>query len=340
MARQRGSNPSVQQLSLALRLWLGTADPASLLNSLDADSSATLVSARRHRIIYPLAIVADSYPTARLPLGALSDARRQQTFACMAQAQTAGIIMDVLTTVGAKPILIKGLALAAVAYSDFTARGAGDIDVLVDGQGLQRGVSALNAIGGVTIGASRHTVNVSFRGALVELHHRLDPNPSVMRVPHDELWMRRKAVGLGGARVDTLDEVDSLLLAASNGSRDAWPTLRSVLDVARLAGLSQGQRATAQGRATDLGVGRQLTIALSLAGRLQGHSCNKGGAAERVASRVWRALAADRDLRTSRGLRDRVERNVLVFASLDNNPARWHAVLRVLQPRPDDRRIR
>lgn len=289
-----GWDPAVRALVLTLQGNPPTELPTGLL-----------AAARRQRVV---SMVAPSVG------GQFAAERRRQSLVTLRQLAIAAQLMSGLTAAGARPLLIKGVALAAVAYGDPLARGPGDIDILVDPSQLDTARDCLATA--TPTGEALHTINFAIDGVGIEIHHRLDPNPAVLAVTHDELWQRRLQIDTGAGALATLSRPDSLLLTATHGGRDAWPNLRSVLDVHRLLQrMSPPELQAAREVAAHSGAAGQLEVALNVAKPLQGTRILGSGVAPRIARRAWSRLATGVDLRSSHQARDVVERNLINLAS-------------------------
>ena len=146
-------------------------------------------------------------------------------------------------------LVIKGPALAVQSAGDVTARGAGDVDVLVSPDRVAEAHDLLTANGWalrvgteVTPGtwAWKHVLG-SFNaftydgpGSTVDLHWRLDPTLDALPT-FDEVWGRREIVDLGGVLVPSLGRGDVLGHTCLHTAKDSWRWMRSLVDVHRLA---------------------------------------------------------------------------------------------------------
>lgn len=186
-------------------------------------------------------------------------------------------IREVLLTAGIRPLFTKGIFLAEVVWGRPDARGAGDIDVVVETDDLARAVAALMAAGAHLDPATsdlrpspldrrmHHGLTLDFEGVSIDLHYRLDDMPDVLAQP---LWMlveRGRSVDLNGEAFDTTGDLDSALLTANHGGRDGWPKWGGVLDFAALrrAGTFTDEELIEAGLAQ--GMGQRVPLALELA---------------------------------------------------------------------------
>nr|WP_246304971.1 nucleotidyltransferase family protein [Nocardioides thalensis] len=177
----------------------------------------------------------------------LASAARLDRMDAMAHLRAVAEVAGVLD--GIDHLVVKGAPLAVQTTGDPTARGAADVDVLVDTADLP---VALGRLAARDLGVRReHAVDrdswmwryqrwaaheVTLDGPLgsVDLHWRLDPT-------HDglpgfaELWSRRTKVDVGPVTVATLGVADAFAHALRHAAQDDWGSLRSLVDVHRLA---------------------------------------------------------------------------------------------------------
>lgn len=177
-------------------------------------------------------------------LGALRDADRRTA---MARILTVGQLGDLLA--GIDHLVLKGPALAVQTTGDPTARGGGDVDLLVAPADVEPALDRLLEAGwacraGSTVDRSawswrhqlRHGNELSLArpDAVVDLHWRLDTTQD--GAPgFAALWARRARADLGPVTAATLSPADALDQALRHSARDGWDTLRSLVDVHRLA---------------------------------------------------------------------------------------------------------
>lgn len=215
---------------------LGAVDVADLLAVVRRHRVAELLRARAEPLALPAELVEGldawrALARPRLLLQAMETVR-----AC---ALLEGHGIDVLA--------FKGQALAVLTTGDASARGPGDVDLLVAPErvldahrALLAGGWALREDGRVEpdTWAWRHVsrwgnaLTYAGQGADVDLHWRLDPSPGA----HPALAVlhaRRAEVPLGGARLPTLSTYDALRHSAAH--REGWVWLRTLVDVRRLA---------------------------------------------------------------------------------------------------------
>jgi hypothetical protein len=220
--------------------------PAAVLDAAPADE--VLRAARRHRVTGLLtararAIGLPEELAVPLRQGAMRDAALGLTLAReTARAVTA------LTEAGVPTLAYKGVPLSLQTTGSLTARGGGDVDLLVRPEDVHRARSALVEAGW---GAAddvmtepgplwawvsylrRETLFVG-RPIDVDLHWRVGmhvrPLPSAA-----DLLARRMDVEIAGTAVPTLPVSDALAAACMHAHLDRYARLRGIVDIVRLA---------------------------------------------------------------------------------------------------------
>lgn len=214
------------------------------------EPAADLLGAvRRHRVGELLATHADQLA---LPAGLAADlvadlpaARR----AVMVQVLELARVRELLDGAGIRSLVIKGPALAVQSAGDLAARGAGDIDLLIDPGSVVAAHRVLCANGWrqrtgseVEPGTwawdhvlrSFNAFTYDGNGTAVDLHWRLDPTPDALP-GFEAAWERRETVDVGGIAVPTLSPPDALAHTCLHAAKDSWRWLRSLVDIHRLA---------------------------------------------------------------------------------------------------------
>jgi hypothetical protein len=184
-----------------------------------------------------LALIDPQWPG--LPLnergrGEVAAAIRRQSILSLQRVGTAVKVRDALTGAGIRCLFHKGVVLSQVVWGRASARGVGDIDVLVDPREVMDAVAVLKQIG-VRVPAviadlrprhldrqMHHALCLHYEGTDIDLHYRLDDIESVMRIPFDVLWQRSQKVSISGQSFATLNDTDTTLQIAATGGRDAW----------------------------------------------------------------------------------------------------------------------
>lgn len=206
-----------------------------------------LEAAARHRVCQLLDGVSGELGLPPELAAALGEVTRKERLAAMSQAQIVARVHEALD--GVPHLFFKGGALAVQLTGDLTARGGGDVDVLVDPHDLERAVEALREAGwavrpqhasdpaswmwGYQLRVA-HEVAMDGPGAMVDLHWRLDPTYDALPA-FAELWDRREELSVGAVTVAALGRADAFAHALRHAARDDWGSLRSLVDVHRLA---------------------------------------------------------------------------------------------------------
>jgi hypothetical protein len=185
---------------------------------------------------------------------------------------------EALSAAGIRALMIKGLALSALAWQDEWARGAGDIDLLVAPVDMPAAYAALAGAGWRPQSgypapgpswAWRHFMRTDNELPLtgshstVDLHFFLVPARSTFP-SFERLWQRRHLVEITGQPVATLGHYDALTHSAGHAAKDHWRWLRGLLDIHRLVG---NPRTWAQ---VDRPLRTDQLLSVGIAGRLFG----------------------------------------------------------------------
>jgi Uncharacterised nucleotidyltransferase len=154
---------------------------------------------------------------------------------------------DVLENAGIPSLVLKGPALAALAYGDATARSYRDIDLLVAAEAWAAAPDALMRAGfGRLDGLHRNSFaplemwhnEATFStpsGKFVDLHWALAP-AFLPRVQNDpKLWERSWSVSLGGRMMRTLSAEDALVGVSFEALKHGWTHLEWLVAIDRLA---------------------------------------------------------------------------------------------------------
>jgi hypothetical protein len=280
-------------------------------------SESTLLEAvQRQRVVSQLALHLD---TSRLPqsLAARLSALHADLAAASADVRRdLHLLLETLGDAGVRAMVFKGQALAVQAWGDASARGYGDIDLLVDPDDLAHACTTLALAGWntdytyPTPGPSwgwRHFVRTEYEMALargqtsVDLHWH--PVPARAAFPDfDALWERRAEVSIAGRLVPTFGAYDALAHSASHSAKDHWRWLRGLADVHRLmadpATWLAADRPLAGDQLLTLGIAARLFgvpdaapdvvhDAASAAGRVMAHVRRGQLAPERGAAKDW-----------------------------------------------------
>lgn len=162
------------------------------------------------------------------------------------------LVSECLTEHAIRHLVIKGAALGAL-QGGVSARGAGDIDLLIAPGDLNRVHDALKTAGyrprlampplnhrkswRLITSLDRETPYVGAGGVQVDVHWRISPQRTLVPGP-EELFERAVRVEVGGAQVPTLAPGDALAVAAFHAYFDRFALLRAMVDVSRLIPLA------------------------------------------------------------------------------------------------------
>lgn len=207
-----------------------------------------LTAVERHRVV---PVLADHAEALRLPdevVHALRQRRDAGRFAAMTLLREVGRVQAALDGAGVRWLVFKGPALAAQTTGDFTARGAGDVDVLVAPDDVPAAWAALVDAGWghhparpapSDAWAWRHHLTTHYElpmlgePTVVDLHWSLHPARGVL--PDVETCHARRAtVQVGPHSLPTLCPDDAATHSCAHAARDHFRWLRSLVDVHRL----------------------------------------------------------------------------------------------------------
>jgi len=264
-----------------------------------------IAGARRHGILpmlyKRLAQLPDSVPTDALQRMKLEFERN--AFHCMTNAEELLHVLSAFENSGIPAIPFKGVVLAASAYGDMTMRIAGDIDLLIRFEDLQRATALLGQRGYELKTKTREDGSPEAEtyfeyhferpadGMVLELRWRLELTQPRYRsiLGLDWVWSRRTTIQLAGADVPSLDPVSSLLVLCMHGSKHAWSRWIWVCDVAMLIESERGlDWEFARREAKRVGLERCLALGVLLA-------CRAGA---ELNQQILRTFESDRDMST------------------------------------------
>lgn len=272
------------------------------------DWAMVVEDGRRHRVMPMLARALHHAGGCPAPLVERATAMaRRDTVAAMAQAGEAVRIGTALSAAGVDWIVVKGPALALLAYGDIAAKAAHDLDLLIAPDARAAAFAAMRALGyrsidgqdRATPGTLDHVLKDSGwqhpeKRVMVELHSRLFANRAL--VPAIGLSSPREAVAFGGGlTLPTLARPDLIVYLAVHGANTNWHRLKWIADFNALArATSAADLASAARLAQALGAGDVLDSALALSARLFGESALPPPASlSRQARRLGRAGMRD-----------------------------------------------
>lgn len=216
--------------------WRGTTRPTDFLGAVARHRVAPVLAAHSVRHDYPADVAAT-----------LAGLHNRGRLDAMAGIQAADRVHRQMA--GIDHLFVKGPALGVQTTGDGTARGAGDIDLLVRPSDAGAAVERLLTDGwrvreGYTVDqaswAWRHQLRTTYELVLdgphgsIDLHWRLDPTYAGLPA-FDEVWSRHEEVAIGDVTLPTLTRPDAFAHALRHAAKDRWDLLRSLVDVHRLA---------------------------------------------------------------------------------------------------------
>lgn len=266
---------------------------------------------RRHRVaaLVHRALLA-AQVTIPSPIAAeLASAARQTAITALKLAAETQRLVRAAEEAGLAVLVLKGAALASLAYGDLTIKQAVDIDLAVAPHALPAAREVLRTAGYVAapvVVAKDEPWHHPRRDTRVELHAGL--------VDHDA-WLA--GVGVGGAvqrvmlgdagDVPTLADAELFAYLCVHGAMHGWSRLKWLADLAAyLAGKSPTELRVMESHAARVGAGRAAAQALLLCADLFGTTLDPGDARRLRASAVNRWLVANA-LRSFTGPNETVE---------------------------------
>ncbi len=234
--------------------------PAGLRQQLDAvPKEALLASIRRHRLEGLLRrdpLVARLLPELQAALQVLA---RQDAMAALALTGLTREMAALFEQAAMPMLVIKGIPLALQTTGSLTARGRGDLDLLVDPRQLPAAVALLESAGfsrcpgqfprqlGSVWGRYSRWAGYEFSLARqgpaglqwIDLHWAL----SNVRAPLPSFalaWQESEQLDLNGQIVVTLSRLHAFRHACAHAAKDDWMCLRNLIDIDRLADQLKG----------------------------------------------------------------------------------------------------
>jgi hypothetical protein len=227
-------------------------DPQDLLAAISRQRLEIVLAPWQDRLGWPVPLTRE-----------LVQRARQQRLGALPLVAGAIEVLDALAAVGVRALLLKGPALALQTTGDATARGRGDLDVLVDPCQLIRAIDSLECLGFRRLPgmapvnlASRwgryarwvgYELPLQRRTLLIDLHWDLGPLRSSLPA-FETLWQQRELLTYQGRQLATLGRRHSFLHSCDHAVKDRWISLRSLVDIERLARLLSEEDRQASGR--------------------------------------------------------------------------------------------
>jgi hypothetical protein len=234
--------------------------PAGLRQQLDAvPKEALLASIRRHRLEGLLRrdpLVASLLPELQVALQVLA---RQDAMAALALTGLTREMAALFEQAAMPMLVIKGIPLALQTTGSLTARGRGDLDLLVDPRQLPAAVALLESAGfsrcpgefpsqlssvwGCYSRWAGYEFSLARQGPAglqwIDLHWAL----SNVRAPlpsFELAWQCSEQLDFNGQPVGTLSRLHAFRHACAHAAKDDWMCLRNLIDIDRLADQLKG----------------------------------------------------------------------------------------------------
>jgi hypothetical protein len=201
------------------------------------------------------------------------------------QIAEAARITRLLSGAGIRSMMVKGPALALLAFGNPTLRESQDVDLLIDPTRVRDADRLIRQAGYERVIPSSELSGFQFRayqrlqcqfaydsrefGVTLELHWRLTSNPLLFPLDEAALWNRPEPLNVAGTQFATLPDEELFLYLCAHGSGHMWFRLKWIVDIAAL--LQRIHPETLErivSRARTLGIDRSLHLALILAERL------------------------------------------------------------------------
>ena len=243
--------PEFRLFCLALRHPQQPADAEALCRAIAAapDWSSIVAGALRHRLAARVLGGLQACGASGIPDNVIKALRQQVAAAArfdLAQTAELGRLTHAFGAAGLHVLALKGVVLSAELHGDGFARGARDIDFLVDTGQFERAHEVLVTAGYRSTNPARSlrqadayrwalkevTYVHAATGGLIELHDRLADNPNLLSVDFATLWNERAQVRVGGAAIPTIGRRHLPLYLTVHGAGHSWERLRWLVDLA------------------------------------------------------------------------------------------------------------
>ncbi len=207
-----------------------------------------LAAVQRHRVGPALADAGDRLALPAAARAGLAAVRSNETATVAALTRDLTEALHALERASIRTITFKGLALAAQAHGDPSARGTGDHDLLVHPDDVVRALSVLSSLGWKlppTVPAPgpswawRQFHRCAYEAPLHRGGHMIDLHWHLVADQHSfgdfaDLWARRDTVRIGGREIATLGRYDALRHSAAHATTDERRYLRGLYDISLL----------------------------------------------------------------------------------------------------------
>jgi hypothetical protein len=199
-------------------------------------------------------------------------------------ARESARLRQAMEEAGARPIFVKGVTLAILAYGSLGLKKGWDIDLLVPPGEVEQAATALDKCGyrlAIPAGQGARSRladwHVHWKESVwtdgrshVELHSRLSDNPEVLRGVGPDSPTEEVEVA-PGLKLPTLQREALFAYLCVHGASSAWFRLKWIADVGALLGeAGEAEIERLYERSQALGAGRSAAQALLLCARLFG----------------------------------------------------------------------
>ena len=175
----------------------------------------------------------------------LTAAHRTAMMRSIALAATANRVAQILAEAGINALVYKGVALAIELRGELRGPLSADVDVLIAPESIDAAHAALTAAGltrrdGEAGPPSRlhrfRRFEAEYVGlpATVDLHWHVE-SPGYFAISFAEMWNRRQRVASQDLEIWAPSTAETLLITSTHGTREAWRSLRHILNFAKLA---------------------------------------------------------------------------------------------------------
>jgi Uncharacterised nucleotidyltransferase len=194
-------------------------------------------------------------------------------------------IFDCLDALAVEVMPYKGVVLAETIYGDMALRQSGDIDLLIRVRDFPRIREAVRGLGytphfplspreeeAYLRSGYEYTFDSPAGPNLLELQWALQPRFYAVDMDMDGLFQRSVQVTIAGRSMKTLSPEDLMLVLSLHAAKHAWGRLIWLCDIARIMSRPNLNWDWIKQQASELGIGRILSVTLLLANRLLGAS--------------------------------------------------------------------
>ncbi|HEX5869944.1 MAG TPA: nucleotidyltransferase family protein [Longimicrobium sp.] len=252
----------------------GAPEPAAA----GADWDAFLALAARNRLL-PLAhrLLSEREDVPESIRSALRAAFAENGRQALARSAELRRLIGAMAARGVRAAAYKGPALAVRAYGHLALRTYADLDLLVAPDDVPAAARVLEEGGYVPLHRFSPAQDAVFRrvdgdypyhhphtGALVELHCHVSSARFGVALPTAELLARARPVPIGGGEVPALADDDLFLALCLHGAKHRWSRLEWLAAAAALAVHTRLDLEAILRRASALGAGRTVLLALLL----------------------------------------------------------------------------